>query len=544
MIKKIFYRWFWLVLVVGLVGGASAEEHGGMPGSKRILVLPLAVHAAGDLAYMGEGVRTMLASRLGGSDQYELIEVPVGVDTDSEQPATIGRRLQADLVVWGSLTELGGAFSLDLEALRLNDPLAQERFFGAALDSASLIRTVGDLAREIRSRMLEGKKSEVVVMPPKDALIEPVKPASVASSEEHPDRLVKGASVLGAPATEERKGRDNKEGVVFRSRQVELDLQAFDVGDVYGPGSPVLVAADKTAIYIYDAIFGELRKAMVLPALSHAKVVALYLADLNGNGRAEIYVCTVSDNVPESFALEWSGASFVTIFERQPWYLRVITLPGRGMVLVGQEGGGFHPVKDGVYLLDRDKSGVTRGERIELPSGVNLFDFIKADFTGDGRIETVAVDQDEILHYYDDHGQGLWKSDERYGGTLRYIGQAMGSDDSGGVNLNIPVRMSATDLNGDGRADLVILKNSAAVGAGLVKSMMAFAGAKVQILGWNGNGVSVLWTTDEVSEYIQDCLLRTGDDGVPRVVLGQVAKDEGLFFRKNQTRFVYYGLGQ
>ncbi len=61
------------------------------------------------------------------------------------------------------------------------------------------------------------------------------------------------------------------------------------------------------------------------------------VADLDGNGRAEIYLSSLSAVNVSSLVLEWDGAKFKTIASWLKWLMRVVDVPGKGKTLVGQE---------------------------------------------------------------------------------------------------------------------------------------------------------------------------------------------------------------
>ena len=48
------------------------------------------------------------------------------------------------------------------------------------------------------------------------------------------------------------------------------------------------------------------------------------MADLNGNGRAEIFIISRSENYfAHSYVMEWDGAAFQTIYDAPNWYYRI-----------------------------------------------------------------------------------------------------------------------------------------------------------------------------------------------------------------------------
>ena len=86
-------------------------------------ILPVTVHSSENLGYMQEGLLDMLSSRVElegrvsvlekGAVKKALGQTPGEIDT--EQARKLGQMLEADFVVYGSLTKLGDSASLDLK---------------------------------------------------------------------------------------------------------------------------------------------------------------------------------------------------------------------------------------------------------------------------------------------------------------------------------------------------------------------------------------------------------------------------------------------
>lgn len=536
---------------------ASAEDKSPRP---RVAIMPFELNAAADLAYLQAGVEAMLGSRLGARGGVAVIDRQAVrkamEDSGSDDPAVIGPAVGAELVLKGSITGLGNLISLDLRGVRVTGGAADERFFATADSPGEVIAAIDQLVVEVGRTMFKGglklSGSEVRVGPVGPARTQPVKQEKDAADNGgdqslHPDRMfrVQPAVTPALPAISAATpaaGVVGRPEMISRSQSLDLEMQDLDVGDVFGDGSQVVVVAEQHKLRVYRQEGSKLVEAGKVPAPpKFARAVAVNLADLNGNGRAELYISTISDNKPYSYAVEWDGHGFVTLWEKQPWHIRPVHLPGRGPVLVGQRADDDRPVREGLYVLTLTNSRLTAGERLAVPDSVNLFEFVIGDFNGDSQLEVAAVDDGGVLSLYGADGEVLWRGSDTYAHTVRYIGKAAGAV-SEKTNRNVPARLIAADVNGDGRPELVVMKNPSGVGA-LLKTIGSFTGSSVQFLAWNGISFVEVWNTGEIGSYLAAYQLTTTPAGAPgNLYLGLITKKSGLAFGDYRSVLAVYPL--
>lgn len=525
---------------------ARAEEKYSRP---KVAILPFELNAAADLAYLQAGVEAMLGSRLGARAGMAVIDRQAVrkamEDSGSADPAVIGPAVGAELVLKGSITGLGNLISLDLRAVRVVGEAADERFFATANSPGEVIAAIDQLVVEVGRNMFKGglkqSGSEVRFGPVGPAQVEPPKEEKAATGSGadqavHPDRLFRDQAVPAA-------GLPGRPEMISRSQSLALEVQDLDVGDVFGDGSQVVIMAEEHLVHVYRQDGNKLVEAGKIPAPpKFARAVAVNLADLNGNGRAELYISTISDFKPYSYVVEWDGKGFVILSEKQPWHIRPVNLPGRGLVLVGQQAADDRPVREGLYVLTMTNGKLAGGEKLAVPDSVNLFEFTMADFNGDGQPEVAAVDDSGVLSLYGADGEVLWRGSDTYAHTVRYIGKASGASDDK-TNRNVPSRLIAADVNGDGRPDLVVMKNPSGVAA-LLKSISSFTGGSVQFLAWNGISFVDVWNTGEIGSYLADYQVTLSPAGTPsRLYVGLITKKSGLTLGDYRSVLAVYPLG-
>jgi hypothetical protein len=144
-------------------------------------------------------------------------------------------------------------------------------------------------------------------------------------------------------------------------------------------------------------------------------------------------------------------------------------------------------------------------------------------------------------------GTVLWKSDEFYGGTTRFIGGTEGfgaakaSSQEGSARIYIPSRIIVYDVNGDGQQDIIINKNLS-TSSRLFENMKNYPSGEIHALSWNGIALSELWRTRKIDGYIVDYLLRPNADKkgaelLVGLILGSSSFD--LFAEQTSTMLIY-----
>ena len=448
----------------------------------------------------------------------------------------------ADLLLSGSITALGPSLSIDARLVRVAGNESAS-FFAAAENQGAVLGAVDKLSGEISAKMSMAVWGSPAAVKETPAASSPVVTAPAGAEEVvdknlHPDRMFMTPVVVpvpkaavSAPAAKPSVGAVSVKRVT-RSKFLDMELQVMDVGDVFGDGDEVLVLAEKQKISFYRQEGNRLVAAGVIDdGPKFARVVALNLADLNGNGRPEVYVSASAGNEPLSYAVEWNGSSFVRIFDRQRWYVRPLEMPGQGTILAGQQGGAQGPIGSGVYQLTNKEGKLAQGQIIALPDEVNLYDFVLADFTGDGETEIAVQTRQRELVLYNQAGNELWKGSGRYGFTQRFIGEASGTITDEPKNIQVLMRMVAKDVDHDGRPELIVMKNPQGFNAAM-KTVANFTGGSVNVMGWNGVTFAARWSSGEIGSYL--ATFQVSDAG-NWLYLGLINKKPGLIFGSFQS---------
>jgi hypothetical protein len=334
----------------------------------------------------------------------------------------------------------------------------------------------------------------------------------------HPEAAYKksvhsGAVVGAAGSSVQVIAREGK-----RSLTLAKEIRAFAVGDVDGDASDEIVVLIGNTLEMYKIAgkkFNKVATASLPPAL---ECHAINMADLDGSGRMKIYISATDGLNVSSLIVEWDkGKSFRLLTENIPWYIRPVLVPGKGWRLAGQKRGSAKTelVKAGVYQLDPGAGNVPgEGERLLLPDGVNLFDFVFADLDGDGAPETVAVDKKERIQVFNRANELLWVSKKTFGGSQIYLGPsragAVNQQDRRNFTLDedaqrelifVPGRLVVADVDNDGRQEIVVNENTLS-SMSISDKMRIYNDGVIVGLAWDGDALNEAWRTGTFKGYI------------------------------------------
>ncbi len=529
-LKKITFSLFIIAsYIIAYTAIGTAEET-----PKSVAVLPFEMHAPSSMAYLQDGLRDMLASRLaanGGALIMEhsrvdsLLQEP-GKPLTQEEAQELARQLGADYIVTGSLTSLGGSMSLDAKVLSGDEAFEPLSFYASAARENEVINAINQLSWDMAAKIF-GAETPAPQQAP--ALSVPSAPAAeddamAAFKTAHPDKAYKTPSPAQAPGVASPIITPQEVGAMqgfSKTQNLDLFLTGIDVGDIDGDGELDVVLADRRKIRVYHLQNKRLIEFGSVEMPARSKIHSVNLADLDENNKAEVYISAADDHDPHSWAYEWDGSSLQVILEDVPWYIRVLNIPGEGPALLGQRGGRDSLLQAGIFRLMQNGSGVIPQERIVMPGYVNLFEFALADITGNGAHEIVAISRADRLYVLRSNGSVLWVSEEFYGGTSRYIGEDFDLVGRTGIDIDsthssdvigkegtgrrifIPSSINVMDVNGDGIDDVLVNKNFSAASRH-VDGYKRFKTGELHAMSWNGIALSTIWQTKKIDGYIPD----------------------------------------
>ncbi|HSO61201.1 MAG TPA: FG-GAP-like repeat-containing protein, partial [Desulfobacterales bacterium] len=316
--------------------------------AKTVAIVPFKVNAEKDMNFLRDGVYDMLSSRLAKEGEVEVLnrQTVEKALASTAGPLTeaagqeLGRKLAADYVLFGSLTVLGNSISLDAKMVDVAGAKPTMSFFEQSADAGGIISRISAMAAAVNEKMFG--RATAAERPAAAPQAQAAQPAPAADPHAHPEKLLKQSGFgggAGSPFAASEESAREFSPQFWKSAAYKMAFNGIALGDVDGDGKTetVLITADKVIVYRYEQ--QRFYPVAEYEADSKGINIGVDVADINGNGAPEIIVTrlTLTRKILSSFALEWDGKTFKQILDKATWYFRVVDLPDRGKVLLGQE---------------------------------------------------------------------------------------------------------------------------------------------------------------------------------------------------------------
>jgi TolB-like protein len=519
-----------------------------------IAVLPFSVHSAENIDYIRRGIEDMLRSRLSLNERMAVVGKDVlnpllkemeGKELSASAVQALGKKINADYVVWGSLTKIGTLINIDgrLFNIATNSP-AVNISSQSGLDE--IIPRITDFSGKITAQILGVAPVADATQPTTPEIIVSRKPSPAATREsEIISAMGKGkkgtfTSSLNPYFINAEQPLDRK--TFWKSQQFSNEFRGIDIGDVNGDGLNETVFIDRSNVYIYQKKGDAFKLIQQLSGYKYDNYIALDVADINGNGIKEIIVSSYTDQMVDSFVVEFRNGKFETIASRLPWFLRVIQNADSAPLLLGQRRGLEDPFDTPIHEITWANGKYQQGKRMRIPQGLSIYGLTLDKLGASGPERIIALNGDDYLCIFEEtlkplskvlvfggSEQFLWKSEEVFGGSNTRLGpmnpaQTSEVDDK---TYFINSRILTYDTNKDGKREIIIAKNISS-SARMFQNLKLFTNAEVYSLEWDGLGMVENWKTKKISGYIADFQFKDIDnDGGNDIVLALVLSTGG-----------------
>lgn len=495
----------------------------------RVAVLPWKVNSAENMDFVRDAMVDMLSSRLGSNSSIEVVrpdEVRSAVsgasDITDKTAAEAGKKLKADYVLYGSLTVLGNAVSLDARLLKTADGTTTP-FYSKATGLDSVVGMADKLSGDVlvASGAVATSAPPVVLVPPAPTGVEEKKtlpPSTEATGKGEGGFIVKAEA--------------DKTPVEWKSAKMDGMYLSMTAADLNKDGVKELFLLGKKSLTIARLKGAGLETVKEIPA-GAADFIDISTIDSDGDGASEVYVSALSNNRPYSSVVEFKDNDYRVTITGVKWLLKAVTVGSKEQVLAGslfRKADGFYGdlrllKKEGAEIIDKGPF------EIKLPGKVNLYRFDAFDVTGSGRLSLVALDSRDYLSIYKSDGKGGWDKDwtssDFYGGTLNYIEY---HDENSNDKSPVPVEGRFYHFAGkDGKTELIIKRNNPGGLGRRAERPGSFVSGEVMSLSWDGALLTENWKTKLVTGYISDFFIDDlNGDGTKEIVLLVVEGTEKL----------------
>jgi len=487
----------------------------------------------------------MLASRLALKDRVVVIDrtdsalkqekIPEEINADAA--VALGERTQSDYVLFGSLTVFGNTISTDAKFFDVHQKQPVLTFSELGDTHGEIISHIDLLAGRIKEEVFGRKtlSSRPAPLPSTEAK------ESDSFSRKHPEKILDKASgeefILSEGVSEGREPTS----VLWKTRNFKTEIKGVALGDVDGDTSNEIAFISSKKLFIYRYADRRFAKITEIQGKRQDSFIGVDVADINANGRSEIFVTSLSnENRLSSFVLEWNGTEFKTVVKQENWHYRVIKAPDRGEpILLGQKGGYKNIFLGGIYELKWDNGRYAPADKQHLPNWLNVYGFTYGDVFNNGRESILAIRKNGTLSIQDTGGNEEWASSDTYGGSNIYLlspadlkaakGVGRQTDPTQSKGLYLQQRILITDLDKDKKNEVIVVKNHDTA-RGLLERYRSYSGGHFESLVWDNVGFRKKWRTRKFSGYISDYAVGDLDnDGTDELVFALIAKSDSTF---------------
>jgi len=501
---------------------------------KTVLLLPLVIHGDPSKAYLREGFKSMFRSRLADGDLTVLSdaalegrlseEEKLGIDSKS-RAAELARQLKADYAIYGSVTTVGGGYSLDLSLLEVGGEAATVTRVSEAMSEDQFIPKLADVVIQFRAAMAgHGAKPAPVPQEPTAASAPLAPPEASPADEETAMGLFYKPAEDGRPF--EPTGRAS----------IRLAVMGFDTGDLDGDGISEWLVLGRKKLFIHQMKGGTLSLVGTYDAPLGEDLLKVSAGDGNGDGKDEIYLVGRYSDRARSTVLEWSGKEFKRL-HRQGGHLRLVKDPDGGEpVILFQDSKSDGKLFFGQIATRAYEAGkLADGKALPTPEDTDFYSLALYDLDRDGEMEFIGVGLESRLYLWDRTGQAVWKSDERFGGSNNSIQVGGAFSDSANVlppRFYLSSRMLIADVDKDGVKEAVVAYNKPLVRN--LKYLKVFTKSRLFAFRIEGMGLSQAWQSREFDYAISDIQM----DAQTLLIATQKGKIENV--SKGSSRILWF----
>ena len=536
---------------IALILFLSLTPFGAASGASRVLILPFDIQSDSDLSFLQQGISRMLASRLASDQSLEVINLDGPSAANISKPigdaaaTAAAAKLKADYVSYGTVTVTNESVRTDARLVRTADGTPQVVFSQTGKNQGDALQQVKSYAAEIL-KALGSTKASVLTQP----VSEPrQQQAVVDESHRHPDSLWTGAVSTGSTPIRMMASDGKTEADVWRSPKFEMEIKSLAIGDVLGDKQNQLVMINDNSVSLYRYAAGKLELIDEVIGEKDHTPIRVDVADINQNGRAEIFVTSLyhDKTLLRSYVLEWDGSKLEKIVQDAEWYFRVMTVPGKKPVLLGQQRGMTELFSRGIRQMAWMNGTYAESSLADVPRGLSLYAFSSGNALNEGKEATVALTSDLRLRVFDQAGDMEWTSSERFtggGGYMPYLADVNDTKFPERTKRSyLPQRVFISDIDRDGSNEVILLNNKD-FSKNLMPNLRIFKSGHVECLQWEGLAFGSKWRTTDVSGQISDMVVGDlNNDGVDEIVYS-VVDTPGFAFRNARSYLVSWQLGK
>lgn len=367
----------------------------------------------------------------------------------------------------------------------------------------------------------------------------PVEVAPQAAPIETP--AVAPAIVPAAPAQQPATGgivvkEQNAKQGVWDLRKMRGDAVGVEVAELDGDGQleTAILFRDHLEVGRYHE--GQYQGIDRFELPSFAKGIALDAVDLDGDGKAELYLSVVKDFKAESLAVALSGGILQVRQKNIPFLMHRLIMPDGEKLLLGQQlEGGSRIYSSSIFRLENVGGRVTSSGRFQYPWRSTLFGLQPFQLDESG-LKFANLGTDQVLQVLLPNGDIVWESSQEFGGTT--VGFDI-VDNPGGASYATEQVLIKPRIEPGPDGLLLVPQND---GKSFTSLLSNFGPSRLVAMRWQDGRLQEEWkTTDQEGGMVDFRLADVDNDGVDELAIAVIDSTPGAM-SKGQARVVVFEL--
>ncbi len=468
---------------------------------KKVLFIPFHIEIPGSYAYLQNGLTSVLSSRV--ASRADIIALSQNAATrQMAQYLRNGRygafgkllhKSKADYLVIGSLSPKKEHFQL-VTYVFFNSGQPPKVFVSPMDSLDEAMQTVDKLAWDISGDIFGKAQPSQVPKASQQS------DGMTAFQTAHPERAYKEGIFKG---TEHSLETGNLFELVTtrRSRKIQAEVMDINSGDLDGDGQDEIILLTNSELLIYRYSNERFQQVTTIDLVNYLRMHAVTLGDFNNNNILEMYISGNNRDNPSSMVIEWDGKNTSFLHKDISYYLRAFTIPGAPSVLAGQVAPAEGPSGGSIYTFRLDDTNrLIRQQILNIPTGLNIYDFSWADLNGDGTRELITINRKNKLQVYNHSGALAWTSSDTYGASKNFFGTLITNSQKNKLPTFLSTRIIVRDLDQDGNHDIIVGRNRVDT-VTFMPRLRYFEGSSIAALKWEENALTPLWETQKIAGY-------------------------------------------
>lgn len=431
------------------------------------LLLPLAASAENIRAYIAD----FAVSSSDTSDLKGTLKRLFATRLAGDGVTTVESAAEADVIVSGSYTTLGKMFSLDAVAKTAAGKQVAAAFEqGEGLDA--LIPAVGKLSARLKGELIKQAPQPAEVRAPAAATSPIPVPAPVTKSPE----IVRAEPVHG-----------------WISQRIAGAKSALATW-----GSAEIVMADDEALQLYRR--GEkLTLLNQAPLPANQRILGIDAMGPDRDGKVFVFVTALDREVPSSRVFQVQNDTLKLVAQDLPYMFRTLSPYGGDKKLYAQQMGRSEDYYGDVYEATFADGRIKLGSAIRMPRFANIFNFnLFRDAAGKPYL--AAYSDSGYLLVYDENGDEIWRSSDKFGGTETYF-QRRDSENERSTGTPFRTRFIDQRILVTEKGEVVVPQNA---GFFVLGNQRSYSRYSMVAFTWNGSSLEESWRTKASQNYLPD----------------------------------------